>query len=274
MITIVTDSTAYFTKEEAKMLNIKVVPITYNVSGQIYNETYSDCNGDFERLLKNNMGEISTSQTNSSVFLSAFEEILREKSSVLCITLSSRLSGTYSSAVLAAKQCGNPNVLVLDSLLTAGGLYLLVKRAKALIDLGHTINDVYNKLLELREKITIAFSVDDMTPLRKSGRIGIVRMSVSTILNIKPILMCVDGAVISDSVVRGKSELLKAMLSKISKDAKEIVINYIGNHIEASTLYTLLKKNHPNALIFLRKMGPVLGTHLGRGVLGVCSITE
>ena len=236
MIAIVTDSTAYFSKQETGQLNLTVVPITYTVAGQLYNETYSDCNGDFERLIRQNTGNLKTSATGLAVYLSTFEELVEKGQEVLCITISSRLSGTYSSASLAAAQLGRGTIRVIDSLSTAGGLYLLVKKATELAAQGADFSELCEKILELRGKISTAFSVDDMEPLRRSGRLGLVRLSVGTILNIKPILVCVDGAVVSDGTARGRSELIKRLLEKVPPDAEEIVINYIGDNLLASAL--------------------------------------
>lgn len=274
MIAIVTDSTAYFSKEEAAQLCLTVVPITYTVAGQLYNETYSDCNGDFERLIRQNAGKLKTAATSLSVYLSTFEELVEKGYEVLCITISSRLSGTYSSASLAASQIGKGTIRVIDSFSTAGGLYLLVKKAAEIIAQGIEFSLLCDKVLELRSKISTAFSVDDMEPLRRSGRLSLVRLSVGTILNIKPVLVCIDGAVVSDGTVRGRSELLKRLLGKVPSDAEETVINYIGDNLLASALYTVIKERFPEKPVLLRKIGPVLGIHLGLGMIAVSSIRK
>ena len=273
MITIVTDSSSYFKKDEAQSLGIKIIPINYTVNGQSYSEYFSDQNGDFENLLKGN-GEYTTSHPNMSAFLSCFEEETPKDNEVLCITISSRLSGAYSTAYMAAKQTESKNITVFDSQFTAGGLYLLVKEAKKLIESGLSLHEVVKELPSIRDKITIAFSVDDMEPLRKSGRIGFVRMSVGTFLNIKPILLCKEGAIVSDSVVRGKSEIIKIFVGKISSATRDVVISYIGDNHMASNLYHVIKDAFPQVTITLQKVGPVLGIHLGLQVIAVSFINE
>ena len=276
MITIVTDSSSYFKKSEVQKLSIRVIPINYSVNGQSYCESFSDQNGDFEALLKGN-SKYNTWHPNLAAFLSCFEEELQQNNQVLCITISSRLSGAYSTAHMAAKQTENKNIAVFDSQFTAGGLYLLIKEAKKLIESGLALNEIMQKLPAVRDRIAITFSVDDMTPLRNSGRIGFVRMSVGTFLNIKPILLCKDGAVVADSVVRGKSELIKAMANKVSNicpNVQEVVISYIGTNQTATNLYTVIKDTCPNIPIKLQKIGPVLGIHLGLQVLAVSTITR
>ena len=271
MITVVTDSSSYFKQAEAKALGIKIIPMSYTVDGQVYSESYSDQNGDFENLLKSH-GRFSTAQPNLAAFLSCFEEELAVGNEVLCITISSRLSGSYSTAHAAAKLTGSGKVSVFDSRLTAGGLYLLAKKAQEWISAGFPASEVMQKLQDIRGEIAVAFSVDDIAPLRKSGRLGFVRMSVGTILNRKPVLLLFEGGIVSDQVVSGETGIIKRLVQKVATDAKEIVINYLGNNRLATNLYNVLKDAHPQTPISLRKLGPVLGIHLGVNAIAVSSI--
>jgi len=273
MITIVTDSSSYFKKSEARDLGIKVIPINYSVNGNEYSESFSDQNGDYENLLKGS-GKYTTSHPNLSAFLSCFEEELQKNNEVLCITISSRLSGAYGTAYTAAKQIENKNIAVFDSQFTAGGLYLLIKETKKLIEKGLTLQAILKKIPAVRERITIAFSVDDMAPLRKSGRIGFVRMSIGTFLNIKPILLCKDGAVVSDGIARGNTEIIKRLVEKITSNTQEVVISYIGDNRLASNLYHVIKDTFSHGSITLQKIGPVLGIHLGLKVIAVSLINQ
>ncbi|MCL1835698.1 MAG: DegV family protein [Oscillospiraceae bacterium] len=268
MITIVTDSSSYFKKKEALDLGIRVVPINYSVNGQSYSETYSDMNGDFESLLRGK-GEFTTSHPNVSAFLSCFDEEIRKGNEALCITISSRLSGAYSTAFAAAGQSDSGRIGLFDSQLTAGGLYILIKETKKLIDSGLSLHEVLKELPAIRDKICIAFSVDDMAPLRKSGRIGFVRMSFGTLLNTKPILLCKDGAVVSDSIARGNAEVIKKLVAKIGARTPEVVISYIGDNRLATNLYSVIKNAYPGVTVTLQKIGPVLGIHLGLKVIAI-----
>jgi DegV family protein with EDD domain len=272
MITIVTDSTSYFKKDEAEQLGIRVIPNNYSINGQSFCEEFSDQNGDFESLLIG-ADESSTSHANLAAFLQCFEEELQKGNRVLCITISSRLSGAYSTAYAAAKQLeeDSANICVFDSKLTAGGLYLLIKEAKAKImaEKETELQELLDILSLQRDKISITFSVDDMTPLRNSGRIGFVRQSIGTILNIKPILMCKDGAVVSDCVAHGDREIIKKLSDKIKEGTTKAIISYIGSNQLASDLYHVIKKMHPEVEVSLQKIGPVLGIHLGLKVIAL-----
>ena len=268
MITIVTDSTSYFKKQEAEKAGILVIPNNYTINGQSFSETYSDQNEDFERLLMNSAAN-STSHINIADCWDCFEEERRKGNQVLCITISSRFSGSYNTACIAAGQIEGNDVTVFDSKLTAGGLYLLVNEAKIMVDKGMSVQEIVKELSVIRERISIVFSVDDMTPLRNSGRLGFVRSSIGTFLNIKPILQCKDGALVSDCTVRGDREVIKHLSEKISPKTKKAVISYIGSNHLASDLYHVIKSNAPDTELSLQKVGPVLGIHLGFKMIAV-----
>lgn len=262
MITIVTDSSAYLKECEAAELGVRLVPLVYTVDGQPCYESYSDRNGDFESLI-GGRAKVTTSQPSAAAFLSCFEEELKKGNEVLCVTLSSRLSGTYRTAYMAARHLQDRRVAVFDSLFTGGGQHLLIREARRLIDCGLTLSEVLLKLPAVRDRITSAFSVEDLAPLRESGRLGFVRLRVSTILNMRPILLCRDGVVVFDSVAHGNAEMVKKLFQMIPAGVKEIVLNHAGNNRVAANLYNVVNAAFPSAKIRLRKIGPVLGIHLG-----------
>lgn len=275
MITVVTDSTVYMTKQQAEQLGVRVIPMTYIVEGQRYLESYSECNGDFEKLLSGSKAQ-STMQIPVAAFISVFEELIRQGMQVLCITISSRLSGAYRSASVAAtrvcRRIGRDDVMVVDSLTTGGGLYLLVQAAvEALASVKEPPNlkDLVQKMEETRLRIGVAFSVDNMEALRSSGRIGIVRQSVGTILNIRPILVCQDGAVVSRGTARGKSEQIRGLLRQIPLQSCRFVINAVSASTDTSRLEQELKTIFPNYPVRKNLAGPVLGIHLGLGAVAV-----
>lgn len=267
MITIVTDSTVYMTKGETAALGVKMVSEGYYVAGNSYDETFIDQNGDFQSLLASS--DCKTFHANNSIFSNIFEELLRQGQEILCITISSRLSGTYSSALIAARETKSDKIIVVDSLTTAGGLFLLIKKAREFIAGGKTLAETAFEIEKLRSNIVILFSVDDMAPLRRSGRLGIVRQSVNTILNVKPFFLCIEGSIVSKGVARGNIEQIKELIKYIPKDTEEIIVHSINNsQVNAKILKALQEKGFTGR-INQRMLGPVLGIHLGLGVIGV-----
>lgn len=269
MIAIVTDSSSYLTKEEVKALGVKIVPINYGVGEPNLKEGIGEENHGFKELIANNPGQCKTAHASTAAFSEVFKQLIDNGFQVLAIVLSSRLSGTYSSASVAARAISPENIRVLDSLLSAGGMAILAKRAAALIKEGLSLSEVFNALENLKKKMGIAFSVDHMEPLRKSGRILAVPQSARTILNVRPILLCKEGAVIYDGVARGRHKQVKELVSRIPSDVNEVVINYIDNEENAQMLIDEIRCKFPEIKISKSPLGPVLGIHLGLGVLVV-----
>ena len=273
MITIVTDSTSYFTKNEAKALGVRMVPLTYTVSSHLFNENFVDQNGNFERLISKYPTRCTTSQASITAFMSVFEELMRKGDDVFCITMSSRLSGTYSSASIAAKEVNKERIIVVDSLTVAGGLNLLIKYVRKLASRGYSLNELASLVEEKRNDVGILFSVDSMDALRRSGRLGIVRQSVGTILNIKPILMCKDGMIVSHGTARGRGEQVRKLVEMLPDDIKRVYIQQMSTKVNIEGMILGIKKRFPQVEIMRSGIGPVIGIHLGPGAVGISWIS-
>jgi len=268
MIAIVTDSSAHLFREEAEAMGVTVVPMTYSLSGQqTYHEGYMDENGDFEHLVDDNMERLRTSQASYAAFMGVFMELLESGADVLCLTISSRLSGTYGNASMAARDLAPDRIQVVDSLTTSGGLCLMVREARRLLDGGATLQEAASALSALRGSVKITFTVDDIAPLRRSGRLGGVRLSISTILNIRPVLQCMDGSIISTGVVRGRGDQLKTLADSLPKEPCDCLVEGFLADEQMEQLKARVESRGHRAE--KRPVGPVLGIHLGRGCLGV-----
>lgn len=273
MIVIVTDSSAYLTREEARDLGVVVVPMTYSYGGSpAMTETYVDENGAFDRLIDRYPEQMHTSQATMSAFASAFEDAINEGNEVLCITISSRMSGTYSNALFAARELSPERIVVVDSLNTAAGMYQLVVKARALIDAGGSLREVAQSLREMRRRVGTVFTVEDIGPLRRSGRIGSIKMSVSTILNIRPILRCTDGAIVSSGIARGRNDQRRQLLQCLPSGLKKVIVTYYEPGEQAENLAQALKARDIEAEF--RPLGPVLAIHLGTGSIGLSWMEE
>ena len=275
MITLVTDSTAYLTKEEAAALQVRLIPMHYAAGGKSYSESFVDCNGDFAQQIKAvGTGACATAQASVSDFVGVFQAIVNGGGEALCLVISSRLSGAYSSACIAAKAVDPEKVRVVDSRTTAGGLALLLKQAAALVRQGYPLADIATRVKKMRERIGVAFSVENMDALRRSGRLSIVRQSVSSILNIRPIL-CLEkdgGALISGGTVRGRNGQMQALTDRVPDGATEVIVESLGSAYRALALTERLRARFPQAAVSQAAVGPVLAINIGLDVIGVAWI--
>ena len=271
MIVMMVDSAAGISRQEAEELGAHYVPMTYTIDRKQFTEHYIGENGQFEPYIEREDVEHRTSQATMAAFTAAFEAQLAKGRQVLCITISSRLSGTYANAVMAAKELNGDSVKVLDSRNCAGGIYLLIQSAQALIDQGLPLDAILERLIAERKRIRNVFTVNDMTNLRKSGRLGVVRQSVSTILNLRPILCLQNGSVFSRSVARGNHEQVRMLAESVPLGTKFVVIHSRQVNPLLDGLREALRDRLGDALeLRVVSLGPVLTIHLGLTYTGVC----
>lgn len=268
MIVLVTDTTAYFSRREARAHGVVQVPMNYAHEGRTtYTEGYADENEAMLTPVTMNPSHFTTSQASYAAFLSTLEDIVAEGHQALVLPISSRLSGTYANAYKAAQVIGPEKVAVVDSKTTAGALYLLLLKAREWIGEGLPLGEVALRVKEYREKTNTLFSVKDMAPLRKSGRLNLVRMSVSTILNIRPILKLTAGGVNAYAVARGQHEQLRLLEEAAAHCKTPVVVQHCRAQEQAEQLAHRLRGK--GIAVIQRTLGPVLAIHLGGGCLSV-----
>jgi len=269
MISIVSDASISLTEQEAQELNIRIVPMNYTVGGMAYLDTYADS---IEGYTKIKMGKhtMSTSQPSVESFKSVFSEELDLGHQVLCFCISSRLSGTFYSAQMAAKELSPQNVKVIDTLHATASVLFLVLESKRLIQEGKSLEEIYVILEKKRFTVGTAFSVENLEPLKKSGRLSLLRQSVSTILNLRPILEFKKGILSSTAYTKGKKNQLAKLLDRVPKEAKSITIERLGNETSAKELAELVKTKYPHINeVPIKEVGAIFAIHLGIPSIGI-----
>lgn len=271
MIHIVTDSTATILPEIlAKHSNIHMVSLTLCIDGEYVEEsktTIDDVIAYSEREKKS----IPTSQPSTGDFLSVFNSIPKEDS-IICINLTSAVSGTVNGARLAAKQCNNKNVAVIDSHTTAIGIYHMVQDALEFIDAGMEFNDIVEKLNQVSLKMRSEFTIPTLDYLRRGGRLGKAAGLIGSILKIKPIIY-VDETNQLDSLdkVRTEKKAISSMIKYLEENSpcKRIGVVHLQNEEKAKLLKNTLQELYPNIEITVSTGTPVLAAYLGPGLLGI-----
>ena len=267
MIYLVTDSTACLSRQDVRELGLLVVPCHYFRDGrEAFQEGFVE---DWRPEPDADLSRYTTAQAPYPAFLELFQRLKRQGHQALCLTLSSRLSGTYANALKAAEEAGE-GFYVVDSRSTAGGMYLLLRAAREMLDSGLPDGECFTRLMRLRDQCRTIFTIQDMEPLRRSGRLGFMRSSVSTLLNLRPLLALQDGSVVSHSLARGRQDQLRQMVLGLSGKPKEVVVQYQGGEDAAEELARRLKEK--GIEIVMRPIGVILSIHLGLPLLSMAWI--
>ncbi len=168
--------------------NIKVVPLSVTINDKTYLDGYELGHDEFYEMLTSSNTFPKTSQPAPQAYVEAFEEAKEAGDTLLCILLSSGVSGTYQSAVLAKSIVEYDNIYIIDSLTGAYGIKLLVDEALKLINEGKTIEEIVEQLEDLKGRTRVYLSVDTLDYLCRGGRLDKKAAVIGNLVKMKPII--------------------------------------------------------------------------------------
>ena len=272
---IITDSCCDFTEEQYRQLDVSYVPLSVMYNGE------SHSNFSEEAAVKAFYDQLrtgvtaTTSAVNPEGWANLMKPILEEGKDVLVLAFSSGLSATYQSAVIAAEelreQYPERTINVVDTLCAALGQGLLVWYACQKRDAGMSLAELTAWVEENKLHICHWVTVDDLSHLKRGGRISATTALVGTMLNIKPIIYVDnDGHLINTAKVRGRKAAIDFLANKLGETCidKEIAFIAHGDCAEdAAALEKILKEKHGIKEVITGYVGPVIGAHTGPGVL-------
>lgn len=218
MIKIIVDSASDVEQDEADELGISLIPMKVRFGDEEYSDGINLTHKEFFEKLIESAELPQTSQINEYSWEEKFKELTADGSEVIAITISSRLSGTYSSAVKAAKKFGG-KIYVIDSMEACIGERILLQYAIRLVKEGRSATEIFKELNEKKSKIQLLAVLDTLKYLRKGGRISSVAAIAGEMLSIKPVV----------SVVKGEVKLVgKAIGSKKSNNLLNKLVDRCG----------------------------------------------
>ncbi|MBE3598364.1 MAG: DegV family protein [Limnochordaceae bacterium] len=228
-VAVVTDSVANLPQALARSLRVWVVPLLVVFRDKVFRDGVDLSPAQFYRRLRE--GQVaSTSQPNPDAFLEAYQAAVKSSASaepaesILVITISSKLSGTFHSATQAAQRFSSAAVRVIDSLTASFAEGWLVTEAARLAERGASLGEVADRVLALREKVRIFAAVDSLDYLRRSGRIGRAVAMAGSLLKVKPILTVGrDGVAEGVDRARTLERALDRLVEFVAEDAPQLV---------------------------------------------------
>lgn len=270
---IIVDSTADLMSEYKS--RVSVVPLTVHFGDQEYIDGITiDHNTFYEKLVEDDVLP-TTSQATPDAFMKEFDKVKEAGESAVVITLSSKLSGTYQSAMIAAAEY--ENIHIVDSGTVAMGGGILVELALRFLDEGLDAKTVAEKLEEEKQKIVIVALVDTLEYLKKGGRVSKAVAFAGGVLNIKPVLSVIDGEINMLGKARGSKMGNNLLVQEIEKAggvdfSKPVLLGYSGLS-DALLLKYIEDSKHiwDKGLDAVRytTIGSVIGTHAGPGAVAV-----
>ena len=268
---IIVDSTSDLTPEIKKQVHI--VPLTVHFGDEEFIDGVTiDHKQFYEKLIETDVHP-STSQASPAAFEAEYEKAKDEGAVV--ITVSSKLSGTYQSAVIAAEEY--ENIYVVDSTSVAIGASILVELAVRLANQELEAKEIARQLEEEKKKIVLVALVDTLEYLKKGGRISKSVAAFGTMLNIKPVLAVAEGEIQVLGKARGSKMGNNMLVQQIDKAGgidftKPVLLGYTGLSDAMLLKYIndsryLWEGNLPE--VRYTTIGSVIGTHVGPGAVAV-----
>ncbi len=280
MFKILTDTSANLPSDLAAEKDIGVIPFRYFVNGQ--QNTCLDTEGFDGITFYNAMregAEVTTSQINPKHYIDIMRPILEKGEDILFVGMSSGISGSYHCAELAAEELTEDfperKIRLVDTLGASLGEGLLVLKAVKEKLMGISLDDVYNKLMDLRHRLCNIFTVDDLKYLRKGGRLSNLSFIVGTILHIKPLLKGnEEGKIVAFAKIRGRKKAIEELAARydeyvVHPEDQTVGIAHADCPEDARRLIDLLNRNHPPKEILSVCYEPVTGSHVGPGTLAL-----
>ncbi|MEM7033221.1 MAG: DegV family protein [Chloroflexota bacterium] len=273
-IKLVTDSTCDLPTTMLQDLQVTVVPINIQFGTATYKENLTITSVDFYAKI-NEEGQLpKTSQPSVGDFVEVYQQLSLETDHIVSIHLTSKLSGTFQSAKLAASMVADiVKVTVIDSLAGSAGLGWMVHEAVMLIKKGYMPQEIEAILASKRSQISIYFAVDTLEYAQLSGRVGKLSSVLGTLLNIKPIIGLDNGLIDVRDKVRSKraatDRIVELTQEKVGQQPIHLAVVHAQAVARAEQLMTMATEQFNCKASYLKDVALSLAVHFGPGTVGL-----
>ncbi|HEX7058189.1 MAG TPA: DegV family protein [Bacilli bacterium] len=275
-IRIVSDSTSDIPQELRANLGIETVPLKVHFGNETFLDSVTITPEQFYEKLIQATELPTTSQPSPADFVELYKRLLHKPDTeIISIHLSSALSGTYQTAVLAKSLLeGGEHISVVDSKHASYGVGILAVAAANAARAGKSREEILDLVKYVRNTMRVYFIVDTLEYLHKGGRIGKASALFGALLNIKPILTIDEaGEVAAVDKIRGSKKAMQRILELLRQDFGDkrvhAVIAHAGVEVDVEELTELVRGNFAVEDLTHTKIGPVIGTHVGPGTTAV-----
>lgn len=270
---IVLDSTSDYPEAPSRFPNMRFVPLYVQFGDETFRDYVELTPADFYERLRTSAVLPTTSQPTPQDFLSTYEE-LSGYERIYSIHVSSKVSGTFQSAELAATELGGDRVRVIDSKTASLGIALLAHAVQRQLTRGATDEEVDALVERFHRDAGVLFTVETLEYLQRGGRIGRAQALAGSLLNVRPILSVEDGVVTAVARVRGRQKALAEVERRFVEATEDrpgvrVAIAHGDAADWVGTLSELTWRVRPKAEIeFTSTLGAVVATHAGPGAVG------
>ncbi|HET7087693.1 MAG TPA: DegV family protein [Anaerolineae bacterium] len=281
MLKIISDTTTGLTKGVAAQHGVDLVPQIVMFGSETLRDGVDITNDVFLQRLKASKAFPTTSQPSVGDFLRIFKPLLDAGHEILCITVSSYLSGTYNSAETAKKELGSDRITLVDSKTVAAAEALLVLEAAHMTRDGKSAPEIASRLDALIPSTTLDFVLDTVEYLVKGGRATRIQGIIGTMLQLKPVFSIRNGTGHIEVLerIRTRNKALARLRGIVDealhgKSKFQLAVTHTGLHGEAEALAHEFRGKYGLGECMVIEMPPAVAAHAGPGALGAAYVVE
>jgi len=271
VVKIVTDSSADLPAPIIKDLDIAVVPLYVRFGEQVYRDRIDISEDEFYQRLVRDTIHPSTIQPSPQDFAEVYQKLSKECTGIVSVHISSKLSGTYNSALQGKTDIKSCPIEVIDSQVLSMALGLIVISAAKMAREGAGIDDIVSEVKKLVSAVHLTGVLDTLKYVLLGGRIGKAKALLGSLLNVKPVLSLKDGEVVPAGQVRSRNKGIDRLveIAKGDGNVRELAVVYNTTPEDAEILADKIAsaKIIARRKIIVSRIGPMLGVHMGPGTL-------
>ncbi len=274
MFHIVTDSATDMPPEWEKEFGIEVIPVNIHFGEHTYRQGVDLSNEDFYRLVDESGTIPKTSQPNPSQFVQFYQRIAQAGHTILSIHVTSKLSGTFESAVAAARElAGQFNIIPFDSLCGSAAVGMMCREARLMERARASLQQILARLDEIRRTVRIALTVDRLDYARMSGRVSALQAALASLLNVKPIITLHEGTLEMTERVRTRGRALERLVEMLHQQFGQQRLHMAIVHARDPEAAQVLKEKAARlfnlASLILTELSIGVAANLGPGTVGL-----
>lgn len=274
-VRIVTDSPSDIPPEICRELNIEVVPAVVVIDGRTYRDKIDLPASEFYRQLVQSKELPTTSQPPVGAFEEVYQRLLQETDQIISIHIPDTVSGTLEAARAAAARIDGAEIRVVNSTqvtMAEGWLVILAARAA---QAGHSLAEILELVEQTIPRLRLVAVLDTLEYLRRGGRIGRAAAMMGTMLRVKPVIAYQNSELIPLENARTMRRALDRLIQQVAGWAplEEVAVIHTAAPELADRVRERLAHLHPVERILIAEAGPVVGTHVGPGGVGIACVT-
>jgi DegV family protein with EDD domain len=274
MLRIVTDGAADMPAGWENEYDIQVIPINIQFGENTYLQGVDISNEAFYQMVDKSGRIPKTSQPSPFQFMEFYQRVAKAGDTILSMHVTSKLSGTFESAVAAARElAGKFNIIPFDSAAGSAALGMMCREARLMERAGTAVQQIVERMYQIRRKVQIVLTLNSLAYARMSGRVGALQAALASALNVKPIVVLREGILDMAEKVRTRSKAIDRVLELLYKQFEQEPVHVAAVHTRdpetAQALFERAKKVFNIRELIITDLSIAVAANLGPGTVGL-----